>query len=201
MGRLVHALYVWIRDGFGVLAEQLRSLAVPLASRPRGISTTSVFPVPLLREKTGPQAKSSSSWELANLWIACLNELHAGRGGIRHCHFLPSAAQARIQESLLSRARVWVRSASDVGLSSSADIRVFFAYWRFRIHGDWRSFTARKLFQIRSGTWHLRCGPGACCHSTSDCGSLCSAEPFAHSAGRVAGRDPALSFRASRQDV
>ena len=57
------------------------------------------------------------------MWIACLNELYAGRGGIRHCHFLPSAAQARIQESLLSRARVWLRSASDVGLSSASDIR------------------------------------------------------------------------------
>ena len=61
VGRLVHALYVWIRDGVGVLAEQLRSLAVPLASRPRGISTTSVFPVPLLREKAGSQAKSTGS--------------------------------------------------------------------------------------------------------------------------------------------
>ena len=124
VGLLLHVLTEWLVEGAGALAAQLRFVNRPPASRPLNHSEISVFPLPLLRgDSTGDL--SSNTRVLANLWIACLNELHAGHLGLKFCHYLQSAAQRRAQCILIARARRFLRAALGAGLVGQKSILDF----------------------------------------------------------------------------
>ena len=62
---------------------------------------------------------------LCNIWLAFLNDGYAGAQVASVCLTEPGVAQRRIQDSLLSRARVFLRDVGEFALRGEAEIRDF----------------------------------------------------------------------------
>ena len=114
---LVLALHGWLVTSSSVFSRVYRQSG-PSASRIRtpGVSDLVLFPLPLV-EKSSTRSSRSRVRErrrrpedlLTDLLIVCLNLMHCGPGPWK-CLIPPSAAQARLQDSLAYRASRFFRA-------------------------------------------------------------------------------------------
>ena len=115
MSKIIAHLDVWLRSLPGELGRCARLLGRPPRPRRHGHGEDSVFPLPsmslVLPRRGRGRARCSAALparRLVNLWILFLNYLHGGSMGTR-CDWSPSAAQRRVHESLMTRARDFLR--------------------------------------------------------------------------------------------
>ena len=120
MGEFAGLLVDWLRSLDGSIGKFFQRAGGRLRPRARGVAVDRVFPLPWLvyRENfdcsSGSESSVAKVW--ANIWIGLLNSLYGEREQ-DICDNLPSAAQERLQLSLLERAVQLLRECSDVDMS------------------------------------------------------------------------------------